>query len=264
MIDYPVINPNIFTIGPFSVRWYSMMYIISFIIGFFYLKYLFKKRKVEITKNHYESLFYYIMLGVIIGGRLGYVLFYNLAYYISHPLEIFAVWHGGMSFHGGMVGVIILGYFFCRKHDYSFYKLADPTVAVAPIGLFFGRLGNFINGELYGRVSSVPWAIVFPKTDGRPRHPSQLYELLLEGVLLFIILNILLRRKLKEGFVFWSFILLYGVFRFVVEFFRAPDAHLGYIFGFITAGQILSIFMVLIGMAGLILIYHPHKNADTV
>lgn len=195
------------------------------------------------------------MLGVIVGGRLGYVIFYNFSFYIRHPLQIFAVWNGGMSFHGGMLGVIIFGYFFSKKHGYDFYRLADPTVVVAPIGLFFGRLGNFINGELYGRVTDLPWAMVFPNTAGRPRHPSQIYELLLEGVLLFIILKILLKKNLKDGFVFWSFILLYGVFRSSVELFRAPDAHLGYIFGFLTAGQILSFLMIIAALIGFASIY---------
>lgn len=259
MIPFHNIEPTIFTIGPFGIRWYSLMYIVSFIIGYFLIKHLFKKRKINISREDYETLFYYIMLGVIVGGRLGYVLFYNLGYYISHPLQILAVWHGGMSFHGGMIGIIILGYFFSRKRGYNFYELADPTVAVAPIGLFFGRLGNFINGELYGRVTDVPWAMKFPNTLN-PRHPSQVYEMLLEGLLLFIILNVLLRKNLRNGFVFWSFIFLYGAFRFFVEFYRAPDAHLGLIWGFLTTGQILSIVMMLISMIGFITIYTQNEE----
>lgn len=236
------------------------MYIISFVIGYFLLKNLYKKRNIKISKSDFENLFFYIMLGVIIGGRLGYVLFYNLTECIRNPLEIFAVWHGGMSFHGGMIASILFGYFFCRKHHYNFYKLADPTVIAAPIGLAFGRFGNFINGELYGRPTNLPWGIIFPG-ENLARHPSQLYELFLEGILLFIILLILSKINLRRGFMFWSFIFLYGFFRFLVEFVREPDTQLGFLIGFLTMGQILSGLMIIISIIGFISIFRKNKKA---
>ncbi|HEX37668.1 MAG TPA: prolipoprotein diacylglyceryl transferase [Candidatus Cloacimonetes bacterium] len=255
MIQYPDINPTIVTIGPLQVRWYALMYILSFVISYFLLKKLYKERNLHIDKNHYESLFFYLILGVIVGGRLGYVLFYNIGEVIRNPIEIFAVWHGGMSFHGGMISAIFFGYLFCKKYHYGFYKLADPTVVVAPLGLALGRLGNFINAELYGRPTDLPWGMLFPG-ETLPRHPSQLYEMFLEGILLFIILFILIKRKnLKKGFVFWTFIFLYGVFRFLVEFVREPDAHLGHLIGFLTMGQILSSLMIIAGIIGYISIF---------
>ncbi len=174
MIVYPNINPTLVRIGPLQIRWYALMYIISFAIAYILLKKLYRERDIHIDKNHYESLFFYLILGVIVGGRLGYVLFYNLKEVIIHPLEIFAVWHGGMSFHGGMIAAVLFGYAFCRKYHYDFYKLADPTVVVAPLGLALGRLGNFINAELYGRPTDLPWGMLFPG-ETVPRHPSQLY-----------------------------------------------------------------------------------------
>jgi phosphatidylglycerol:prolipoprotein diacylglycerol transferase len=253
MIQYPNINPNIVQVGPFQIRWYAVMYIISFIIGYFLLKKLYREREVKIDRADFENLFFYIMLGVIIGGRLGYVIFYNLKECIHHPLEIFAVWHGGMSFHGGMICTILFGYFFCRKYHYKFYKLADPAVVVAPIGLALGRFGNFINGELYGSPTNLPWSMIFPSDDSAiPRHPSQLYELFLEGILLFFILWRLSRKKRRDGAIFWSFILLYGIFRFLVEFVREPDPQLGHLIGFLTMGQILSLLMIIAAIIGFV------------
>ncbi len=200
------------------------------------------------------------MLGIIVGGRIGYVLFYNIKECLHNPLEIFAVWHGGMSFHGGMICTIIFGYFFCNKYGYNFYKLADPTAVVAPIGLGLGRIGNLINAELYGRPTDVPWAMIFPG-ETISRHPSQIYEFLLEGVLLFVILFILIKKKVRDGFVFWSFIFLYGAFRFFVEFFREPDPQLGHLISFLTMGQILSALMVIAGIIGYISIFSlPQKK----
>jgi len=264
MIPYPEINPLLatipefsvgsLTIGPFEIRWYALMYIISFAIAYFLLRKLYKELDVHIKKSDFENLFFYLILGVIVGGRLGYMLFYNFSEIFRHPLEIFAVWHGGMSFHGGLIAAIFFGYLFCRKYHYDFYKLADPTVVVAPIGLALGRLGNFINGELYGRATTLPWGMLFPGEDVS-RHPSQLYELSLEGILLFIILFILIKKNVRKGFVFWSFIFLYGLFRFLVEFLREPDAHLGHLIGFMTMGQILSSLMIIAGIIGYISIF---------
>jgi len=258
MIKFPNFNPTIVKIGPFTIQWYALMYIISFVIGYFLLKKLYKKRNVKIAKSDYENLFFYIMLGVIIGGRLGYVIFYNLKECLRNPFEIIAVWHGGMSFHGGMICSIFFGYLFCKKYKYNFYKLADPTVVVVPIGLALGRFGNFINGELYGRPTNLPWGMIYPG-ENFARHPSQLYELFLEGVLLFVILLFLSKKKLRNGFIFWSFIFFYGLFRFLVEFVRQPDPQLGFIIGFLTMGQILSLLMIITAIIGFISII---KNPD--
>lgn len=250
-MTFPQINPTLFNIGPLEIRWYGLMYFFSLIIGYLLLKRFLKFRAVELKKELYESLIFYIMLGVVIGGRLGYVIFYHPLYYLKNPLHIFTVWQGGMSFHGGALGVIILGFWFCRKYKLRFYQLADPAMPLISIGLLLGRLGNFINGELYGRVTTLPWGMIFPGSDGRPRHPSQLYEAFLEGILLFLISYLILRISQREGIVFWSWIGLYGLFRFLVEFLREPDAHLGFIISFLTMGQILSVAMIIAGIIGL-------------
>ena len=182
-MKYPHINPEILRIGHFSIRWYGLLYIVSFIITYLFLKKKYQERDVNLSPEDYENVIFYIMLGVILGGRIGYILFYNLPFYFRNPLEIFAVWHGGMSFHGGALGVMIAGLIFSKKVKIGFYRLADPVMPFVAIGLGLGRIGNFINGELYGRVTSLPWGMIFPNSDGLPRHPSQLYEFFLEGLL---------------------------------------------------------------------------------
>lgn len=219
-------------------------------------------KKVKITKEHYEEFIFYIMLGVIIGGRLGYVLIYNFSYYLSKPWEIilpFAVEGGkfvftgiaGMSFHGGALGVIVAALIFTRRYQYKFMQLADPAMPFVALGLGFGRIGNFLNAELYGRVTSLPWGMIFPGSDGQPRHPSQLYEALCEGFLMAAILFYLLKKAKKSGTVFWSFIGLYGIFRFFIEFFREPDAQLGLVLGFMSMGQILCSLMMIAALIGI-------------
>lgn len=247
MIPYPHINPEIVRIGPFSVRWYGMMYLLGFLSSYFLVRYQVRKRGLPISKVAIDSLYTYIILGLLIGARLGYVIFYNLPLYLKSPFEIFAVWHGGMSFHGGLIGCIVSGFIFTRRHKLDFWQISDLVIVTAPIGLGLGRLGNFINGELYGRVTDVPWAMVFPDGGPVPRHPSQLYEFFLEGVLLFLILWFLKGRVRRNGYLSATFLLLYGVFRFTVEFFREPDPQIGYILGFLTMGQILSTIMIFIG-----------------
>ncbi len=239
-----------------QVRWYGFFYVLSFVLGYFLYKYNLGKRNVKLSREQYESALFTIMLGVIIGGRLGYVLFYNLLYYIQNPLYIFAVWEGGMSFHGGALGVIIGGLIFCRRQKLTFYSMADPAVPLVAVGLGLGRLGNFINGELYGRITSLPWGMIFPGSDGKPRHPSQIYELLLEGVALALITQYLLGKVKREGIVFWTFIGGYGLFRFLIEFVREPDSlefytKFGMIFGFMSIGQFLSLLMVLVSAYGI-------------
>lgn len=247
MIPYPKINPEIVRVGQISVRWYGMMYIIGFLSSYLIVRYQVRKMGLPISKAMLQSLYTYLILGLLIGARLGYVIFYNLSLYLKNPLEIFAVWHGGMSFHGGLIGCIISGYIFSKKYRLDFWQLSDLIVVTAPIGIGLGRIGNFINGELYGRITNVPWAMIFPDGGPLPRHPSQIYEFLLEGVTLFLLLWFLKDRVSKKGYISGAFLILYGIFRFSIEFFREPDPQIGYILGFLTMGQILSTLMVLIG-----------------
>ena len=261
MLQFPEINPTIIKLGMFEVRWYGLFYIVGFLIAYIFVKKSYAKKNIELKKEDYETLLFNLMLGVIIGGRLGYILFYNFQYYLSHPLQILAVWQGGMSFHGGAIGVLVFGYLFCKKHNYNFYKLADPVAPFASIALFLGRIGNFINGELWGRATNVPWAMVFPSDPKQlPRHPSQLYEAFLEGILLFTITYIMFRKIKRKGIVFWTWIGLYGLFRTMVEFVRQPDANLGYVLGFMTMGQILSSLMIVSSLIGIFLIFREKKD----
>lgn len=255
-MTYPDISPVIFSIGPLQVRWYGLMYVLGFIASYNLVKYQIKRFSFRQLENDLDNLNIVLILSVILGGRLGYVLFYNLPYYRQHPLEIFATWQGGMSFHGALIGVICGGFLFCLKKRIDFWRAADFYVVTIPIGLGLGRIGNFINGELYGRVvAEVPWAMVFPGGGPLPRHPSQLYEFLLEGVLLFIILWVLKekvngisrRRNWPSGSMLCLFLTLYGLFRFAVEFFREPDVQLGFLAGWLTMGQLLSSAMILAG-----------------
>ena len=251
------LNPILVNLGPIRVTWYGMMYVLGFILSYLLVRSQVKKKKFGISLEEVEGLYFYLILGLIIGARLGYVLFYDLHVYLSSPLEIFAVWHGGMSFHGGLIGVLIAILHFCRKEKKSFWKLGDLLVVTAPIGLALGRIGNFINGELYGRVTQVPWGMIFPKGGPLPRHPSQLYESALEGGLLFLILWKVKDRKHYDGFLSALFILLYGVFRFCIEFFREPDVQLGFILGPFSMGQVLCTFMMAVGI--LLMIYLRRK-----
>jgi len=228
------------------------MYILGFTVSYLLVKYQIRKKRLHIDTAIINDLFLYLIIGLIVGARIGYVLFYNLAFYFSHPLKLLAVWEGGMSFHGGLIGIVLSGIIFVRRRRIDFWQLADLVAVTAPIGLGLGRLGNFINAELYGRVTSMPWGMVFPAGGNLPRHPSQLYEFFLEGVLLFAILWRIKDVRLTKGILFCTFVILYGVFRFLVEFFRQPDPQLGFIFSLLTMGQILSILMVI---AGLVLIY---------
>ena len=254
------INPEIVSFTLFGmdlqVRWYGLFYVLSFIIGWIFYRRLLKYRNIELKRDLYESIIFYIMLGVILGGRIGYMLFYNLPYYFSHPLQIFAVWEGGMSFHGGALGVIITGYIFTRRHKLSFAAMADAVIPLVSIGLGLGRLGNFINGELWGSPTSLPWGIVFPEAGIQPRHPTQLYEMILEGLVLFAVTYILLRKIKTNGVVFWIWFALYGVFRFLIEFVREADdlqiyEDYGFFFGFMSIGQFLSLLMIIIGGIGI-------------
>lgn len=252
MLQLPSIDPVIVQLGPFALRWYGVMYLIGFLIGFLVIRHLSEKRQLPLNRDGQSDLLFYCVLGVILGGRLGYVLFYNAGYYLQHPLQIFSVWEGGMSFHGGLLGVVVAAVLFAWRRKLPVLLLGDILVTASALGLGLGRIGNFINGELWGRVTSVPWGMVFPAAGPEPRHPSQLYEAILEGLVLFAILWWLHRRKAAHGVPFFSFFLLYGSFRFVIEFFRQPDDHLGFLWAGATMGQMLCLPMVLIGIAGIL------------
>ena len=254
MLTYPNIDPVIFRIGPLKVRWYGLMYVIGFTASYFLVK-----KQIEETGNsalgrHFDNLNVVLILSLILGARLGYALFYNLAYYADHPLEILATWQGGMSFHGALIGLLVGGWIFCRRTGLGFLQTADIYIVTAPIGLGFGRLGNFINGELFGRVSDLPWAMVFPAGGPLPRHPSQLYECLLEGVLLFLLLWPQRKKKWPPGTLLAEFLIGYGLCRILVEFFRQPDPQLGFIVSWLTMGQLLSSVMVLTGLVSLVIL----------
>jgi phosphatidylglycerol:prolipoprotein diacylglycerol transferase len=255
-MQYPHINPVLFRLGPLELRWYGLMYVISFIVAYFLLRSNAKRKNLPLTMDDIADLIFCLALGVILGGRIGYILFYNLSYYLENPLKVFAIWEGGMSFHGGLIGTVLSAIYFARKKKVTFFQLADLCVPVAPIGLFLGRLGNFINGELYGRVTHVPWGMVFPGGGNVPRHPSELYEAFLEGPVLFTILWLVQRKKnLPVGVVFWCFVMFYGAFRFLVEFTREPDPQLGFVLGSFSMGQLLSLPMFLFGLCMIIVLY---------
>ncbi|MEY8212952.1 MAG: prolipoprotein diacylglyceryl transferase [Colwellia sp.] len=248
-LQFPVIDPIIFSIGPVSLRWYGTMYLIGFLAAMFMANKAADRSNGLWTRDQVSDLLFYGFLGVILGGRVGYVLFYQFEYFLSDPLYLFEIWQGGMSFHGGLLGVILAVFIFARKTNKSFLSVGDFVVPLVPIGLGMGRLGNFINAELWGRQTDVSWAMVFPTDPLQvPRHPSQLYEFALEGVVLFAILYIISRKTRSLGLASGVFLIGYGVFRSIIEFFREPDAHLGLYFSFISKGQILSIPMILIGL----------------
>jgi phosphatidylglycerol:prolipoprotein diacylglycerol transferase len=252
-LQFPVIDPIIFSIGPVSLRWYGTMYLIGFLAAMFMANKAADRSNGSWTRDQVSDLLFYGFLGVILGGRVGYVLFYQFEYFLSDPLYLFQIWQGGMSFHGGLLGVVLAIFIFARKTKKNFLEVGDFVAPLVPIGLGMGRLGNFINAELWGRQTDVSWAMVFPTDPLQvPRHPSQLYEFALEGVVLFAILYIISRKTRSLGLASGAFLIGYGIFRSIVEFFREPDAHLGLYFSFISKGQILSIPMIL---AGVLIIY---------
>lgn len=247
MIPFPDINPNLIEIGPLKVRWYGLMYVLGFLGAYFLIARQKKACLLGLTGAGLQDLFFFLAAGLLLGARLGYILFYqfnSLLDYIRHPLEIIAVWHGGMSFHGGLIGASAAAIFFCRLRRLPFWKVADTVIIAAPLGLGLGRLGNFINAELYGRPSSLPWAMVFPTADHLPRHPSQLYEALLEGIVLFTVLWWLKERPLRPGALVCFFLGGYGVLRFVAEFFRQPDPQIGLFLNLFSMGQLLCVAML--------------------
>jgi phosphatidylglycerol:prolipoprotein diacylglycerol transferase len=249
-LQFPVIDPIAISIGPFAIRWYALAYIGGLLIGWQYCRWLAARSPAKIEARAIDDYLLWATLGVVLGGRLGYVFFYNAGHYLANPLEIAYVWQGGMSFHGGLIGVAVATLLFARKAGIPLFGLADIVCCAAPIGLFLGRLANFVNGELFGRPTDVPWAVVFPQGGPLPRHPSQLYEAALEGLLLFLVLWILARRGglARCGLATGLFLAGYGAARLFVELFREPDAQIGFLAGGATMGQALSLPMLLIGI----------------
>ncbi len=239
-------DPIAFELFSLSIRWYSLAYIFGIIIGWIYCKNILIKK--DNTQKLFEDYISYLIVGIIAGGRLGYVVFYNFSYFLSNPIEILMIWNGGMSFHGGLIGIILSTYLFSKKNNNDIYIFLDLVAITAPIGIFLGRISNFINGELVGKVTNSNWGVIFPSYDDKLRHPSQLYEAFLEGIVLFIIMNLIFFNKnYKVGKCSIMFLIVYGCFRITSEFFREPDKHIGYLFGNISMGIFLSAIMVLIG-----------------
>ncbi len=256
-LPFPVIDPVLLQIGPFAIRWYALAYIAGLVLGWWQLSrlvsnaHLWPADRAPMTKLHLDDFLLWATLGIVLGGRLGYVLFYNPGYYLQNPAEALAVWQGGMSFHGGFLGVCVAIVLFARRHAIPTLSLGDAVAVVAPIGLFFGRIANFINAELWGRTTDLPWGVFFPNGGPEPRHPSQLYEAALEGALLFVVLRILVARGglKRPGLAIGVFLLGYGLARMLVELVRVPDEQLGYLLGPVTMGMLLSAPMALVGLA---------------
>jgi phosphatidylglycerol:prolipoprotein diacylglycerol transferase len=246
------LDPIIINFGFLEIRWYSLAYIFGIFLGFYYAKYLIKKfwYKENINVQVLDNFLIYLILGITLGGRLGYILFYNFYYYYQNPLEILFLWRGGMSFHGGVIGVLIASLIFAKKNNVKILVLTDIVVCATPIGIFLGRIANFINGELYGKKTFSDYGVIFPKIDMEPRHPSQLYEAILEGLILFFLLNIILKfkKKLFNGELSCYFLIFYSIFRIISELFREPDKHIGYIIFNISLGTIISFSFLIFGI----------------
>lgn len=267
MISYPSINPIAFHIGPFSIYWYGLMYLVGFVACWGMLALRIKRSPFArgFSLEQLSDIIFYAAIGVIVGGRLGYMLFYAWPSLIENPLSLFKVWQGGMSFHGGLLGVIIALWMYSYKINKSLVDLTDFVAPVVPIGLAVGRMGNFINGELWGRVTDVPWAMIFPNGGELPRHPSVLYEFLLEGVAMFVILWFFSQKRRPRWAVSGLFLLCYGLFRFCIEFFREPDAQIGFVaFGWLTKGQLLSLPMFILGIGMLVWAYRGKKVCNNI
>ena len=241
-------DPVAFQILSFEIKWYSLAYIIGIVIGWTLCKQIFIKNSY--INEKFDDYITYLIIGIILGGRIGYIIFYNFSYYLDNVLDIFKIWQGGMSFHGGLIGVIISSYIFAKKNNQNSFSYLDQVSLVAPIGIFFGRLANFINSELYGKASDVPWSVIFIKVDNLSRHPSQLYEAILEGIILFLILIYFINRNYlkKPGLISGLFLIFYSLFRFFIEFFRVPDEQIGYLIFNLTMGQIISLVSASIGI----------------
>jgi phosphatidylglycerol---prolipoprotein diacylglyceryl transferase len=268
-IAFPVFDPVAISLGPIAIRWYALAYIGGIVLGWIYARALIKSEKLwggpaPISLAQMDDFILWVTIGIIVGGRSGYVLFYNLPFFIEHPAAIFKLWEGGMSFHGGFLGCVVAVMWFAYKNGISILSLGDIVTAVGPIGLFLGRLANFINSELWGRVAdaSLPWVVVFPNGGPLPRHPSQLYEAILEGIVLFTVLAVMIRMGAlkRPGLILGSFILIYALARIAGEMFREPDPQLGFLWGGLTMGMLLSVPMI---FAGIILIVQAWRGKGT-
>jgi len=247
------LNPILINFGFFEIRWYSIAYIFGILIGWWLAKkiifFKIENKIIIFDLKRFDDLISYIIISIILGGRIGYVIFYNFSYYLNNPIDIFKIWEGGMSFHGALIGIIVGTYFFSKNIKINTYFFLDIIACVAPVGIFFGRIANFINGELYGKPGSFAWSVVFPKIDMIPRHPSQLYEAFLEGIILFsILITLIFKKNIRIGVCSGLFMILYGVFRILAEQFREPDKQIGYLFDLLSMGSILSLIMLLAGL----------------
>ena len=247
------LNPVLINLIFFEIRWYSLAYIFGVLIGWWIAKkiiiFKIKNKNIIFDIKLFDDLISYIIISIILGGRIGYVIFYNFSYYLNNPIDVFKIWEGGMSFHGALIGIIIGTYFFSKKIKINMFFFLDVIASVAPLGIFFGRIANFINSELIGKPSDFFWSVIFPKIDMVPRHPSQLYEAIMEGIVLFsILITVILKKNIKIGMCSGLFMILYGVFRIFAEQFREPDVQMGYMFNLFSMGTILSFFMILSGL----------------
>ncbi len=251
-------DPVAIEIFSLEIRWYSLAYIVGIVLGWYFAKKYFIRKNIH---SKFDDYITYIIIGLILGGRFGYVFLYNFDFYLNNPLEVFKIWQGGMSFHGGVLGIIIASIIFAKKSDDNVFEYLDVVSLVSPIGIFFGRIANFVNSELYGSITNVPWAVTFVQIDNFPRHPSQLYEALLEGIVLFFLL-IYFKNKFsnKPGIISALFLIFYSIFRFFIEFYRVPDEQLGYIFINLTMGQIISLIFLLSGIILFFFKYEERKN----
>ena len=259
-------DPVLIDLGFFQIKWYSIAYIMGIILGWSYALKIIKKTQNNtkyfepIKRSDFDDLLFYLVLGIILGGRLGYVVFYNLDYYIHNFFQIFKIWQGGMSFHGGLFGVIVAIFIFSKNKNTNFFKYSDIVSCVAPIGIFLGRIANFINGELFGKTSTLPWSVIFPNGGNVARHPSQIYEAILEGLVLFVLINFLAFKKnliIKTGYVSSFFLIIYSILRIFSENFREPDQHLGYFFNYFSMGILLSVLTLI---SGFLIIFFINKN----
>ena len=258
-------DPVLIDLGIIKIHWYSLAYVFGILIGWWYGRLIITKKihgsDQEIYLKNFDDLISYIIIGVIVGGRLGYVIFYNLTFFLNQPIEIFKLWEGGMSFHGGLIGVILSTYIFSKVKKLNYKIYFDIICCAAPIGIFLGRIANFINSELYGTPTDKPWGVIFPEIDNLSRHPSQLYEAFLEGIVLFVLINFLfLKKNFNYGLISFLFLIFYGIFRIVSEFYREPDKHIGYIFDFISLGSLLSFGMIIFAILFILKINFNEQN----
>ena len=262
-------DPVLIDLGFFQIRWYSIAYILGILIGWIYANRIIKSTSnnrynfKQVTTEQFDDLIIYLIIGIILGGRLGYVIFYNLDYYSQNLLEIFIIWQGGMSFHGGLLGVIVSTFIFSKKKQINFFKFSDIISCAAPFGILLGRIANFINGELYGKITTLSWGVIFPNGGNLPRHPSQLYEAALEGIFLFLIINYLALKKkflYRTGYISAIFLILYSILRIFSEIFREPDIHLGLLFNYFSMGTLLSLITIIFGLSIILFIKKNERN----